>query len=43
MPQCIENGINGYICDVFTLNEYRKKGIQANLIKNVLEYAKENT
>ena len=42
MPQCIENGIKGYICDVFTLNEYRKKGIQTNLIKNVLEYAKEN-
>lgn len=42
MPQCIGNGIKGYICDVFTLNEYRKKGIQTNLIKNVLEYAKEN-
>ena len=42
MPQGIGNGIKGYICDVFTLNEYRKKGIQTNLIKNVLEYAKEN-
>lgn len=42
MPQCIESGIEGYICDVFTLKEYRKKGIQTNLIKQCIKFAKEN-
>lgn len=42
MPQCVESGIEGYICDVFTLNEYRRKGIQTNLIKECIKFAKEN-
>lgn len=42
MPQCIESGIEGYICDVFTLKEYRKKGIQTSLIKECIKYAKKN-
>ena len=42
MPQCVESGIEGYICDVFTLKEYRKKGIQTNLIKECIKFAKEN-
>lgn len=42
MPQCIESGIEGYICDVYTLNEYRRKGIQTNLIKKCVEFAEEN-
>ena len=41
MPQCVESGIEGYICDVFTLKEYRKKGIQTNLIKECIKFAKE--
>lgn len=41
MPQCIENGIEGYICDVFTLKEYRKKGIQTKLLKECIKFAKE--
>ena len=42
MPQCVESGIEGYICDVFTLKEYRKRGIQTNLIKECIKFAKEN-
>lgn len=41
MPQCVESGIEGYICDVFTLKEYRRKGIQTNLIKECIKFAKE--
>lgn len=42
MPQCVESGIEGYVCDVFTLKEYRRKGIQTNLIKECIKFAKEN-
>lgn len=42
MPQCVESGIEGYICDVFTLKEYRKRGIQTKLIKECIEFAKKN-
>ena len=42
MPQCLESGIEGYICDVFTLKEYRRKGIQTNLIKECIKFTKEN-
>lgn len=42
MPQCVESGIEGYICDVFTLKEYRRKGIQTNLIKECIKFAKEH-
>lgn len=41
MPQCIESGIEGYICDVYTLDEYRRKGIQTNLIKKCIKFAEE--
>lgn len=42
MPQCVESGIEGYICNVFTVKEYRRKRIQTNLIKECIKYAKEN-
>lgn len=42
MPQCVESGVEGYICDVFTLKEYRRKGIQTNLIKECIKFAKQN-
>ena len=42
MPQCVESGIEGYICDVFTLKEYRRKGIQTNLIKECIKFSKKN-
>lgn len=42
MPQCVESSVEGYICDVFTLKEYRRKGIQTNLIKECIKFAKKN-
>lgn len=42
MPQCANNGIEGYICDVFTLKQYRRQGIQTNLIKECIKFANEN-
>ena len=42
MPQCVESGIEGYICDVFTWKEYRRKGIQTNLIKECIKFSKKN-
>ena len=42
MPQCVKSGVEGYICDVFTLKEYRRKGIQTNLIKECIKFAKKN-
>lgn len=41
MPQCVKSGKEGYICDVFTLNEYRRKGIQTKLIGECIKFAKE--
>ncbi len=34
------NGITGYICNVFTLEEYRNKGYQRKLFQEVLASAK---
>lgn len=41
MPQCVKSGKEGYICDVFTLNEYRRKGTQTKLIGECIKFAKE--
>lgn len=41
MPQCVKCGKEGYICDVFTLREYRRKGIQTKLIGECIKFAKE--
>lgn len=41
MPQCVESGLEGYICDVFTLEEYRRKGIQTRLIDECLNFSKD--
>ena len=38
MPQCVKSGLEGYICDVFTLKEYRRRGIQTNLVKTCISY-----
>ncbi len=40
LPQCEENGVEGYICNVFTLENYRRKGIQINLINECIKFAK---
>lgn len=42
LPQCNDNGIKGYICDVFTKEEFRNKGIQTKLLKKCIEFSKEN-
>jgi len=42
MPQCVETGIEGYICNVFTLKEYRRKGIQTKLLEECIKFAKNN-
>ncbi len=34
------NGLTGYICNVFTLEEHRGKGYQSKLLEYALEYAK---
>ena len=40
LPQCVESGLEGYICNVFTLKEYRRKGIQTKLIDECFKFAK---
>ena len=41
MPQCVKCGKEGYICDVFTQCEYRRKGIQTKLIGECIKFVKE--
>ena len=41
LPQCNDNGKQGFICNVYTDEKYRKKGIQTKLLKEVINYAKE--
>ena len=42
IPQCNDNGKHGYICNVYTSDDFRNKGIQTNLLKKVINFAKEN-
>lgn len=42
LPQCNDNGKQGYVCNVYTSDELRNKGIQTNLLKKVINFAKEN-
>ena len=42
MPQCNDNGKYGYICNVYTSDEFRNKGIQTKLLEKVINFAKEN-
>ena len=42
MPTCLKSGIEGYICNVYTLKEYRRKGICTNLVKECIKFAEEN-
>ncbi len=41
LPQCNDNGKQGYICNVYTDKKYRNQGIQTSLIKEVILFAKE--
>lgn len=42
LPQCNDNGLEGYICNVFTKKEFRNRGIQAKVFKKCIQFAKEN-
>lgn len=42
IPQYNDNGKHGYICNVYTSDEFRNKGIQTNLLRKVINFAKEN-
>ena len=39
LPQCNDNGRQGYICNVYTKDEYRNNGIQTRLMEYVIDYA----
>lgn len=39
LPQCNNNGQYGYMFNVFTVEEYRRQGIQSRLIENALSYS----
>ena len=41
LPQCNDNGKQGYICNVYTDKKYRKKGIQTSLLKEAIKFSKE--
>lgn len=41
LPQCNDNGLQGFICNVYTDQKYRCKGIQTKLLKQVISFAKE--
>ena len=40
LPQCNNNVVMGYICNVFTRKEYRRRGIQTNLLKKCIDFAR---
>ena len=42
LPQCNDNGKQGFICNVYTEEKYRNRGIQTKLLNEVIKYAKEN-
>ena len=39
LPQCNDNGKQGYICNVYTDKRYRNKGIQTKLLREVINYS----
>lgn len=41
LPQCNDNGLEGYVCNVFTKKEFRNKGIQTKVLKKCIQFAKE--
>lgn len=41
LPQCNDNGKYGYICNVYTVDENRRQGIQKELLNEVIKFAKE--
>ena len=42
LPQCNDNGRQGYIRNVYTEKEYRNQGIQTRLLNEVINYSIKN-
>jgi len=42
LPQCNDNGKQGFICNVYTDEKYRNQGIQIRLIEEVIKYSNDN-
>ena len=42
LPQCNDNGKQGFICNVYTDEMYRNQGIQTRLIEEVIKYSNDN-
>lgn len=42
LPQCNDNGKQGYICNVYTDEQYRNQGIQTKLLEEVIRYSINN-
>lgn len=42
LPQCNDNGRQGYICNVYTDEKYRNQGIQTRLLNEVINYSIKN-
>ena len=42
LPQCNNNEIYGYICNVFTKEEYRNQKLQTKLLQNCIDFAKKH-
>lgn len=42
LPQCNDNGKIGYICNVYTVRSKRRQGLQKELLKEIIKFAKEN-
>ena len=42
LPQCNDNGKQGFICNVYTDEKYRNQGIQTRLIEEVIKYSNDN-
>lgn len=42
LPQCNDNGKQGFICNVYTDEKYRRKGLQKELLSQVIKYSIDN-
>ena len=42
LPQCNDNGKQGFICNVYTDEKYRRKGLQNELLNKVIKYSIDN-
>lgn len=42
LPQCNDNGKYGYVCNVYTMPSYRRKGIATKLLNECIEFARKN-